>query len=96
MFSIKLKSIALALLISIILTSFALPAAADQSMEMPDEGIDLKAVDVCSLLPQAEVAEIIGTIRESRPTITIDREKGCQWVNKDGHFFEIIYLPLDQ
>ena len=96
MFSMKSKVYLIAFLLFPILIAFSLSSAAAQSMGLPDEGADLQALDVCALLPQSEVAAIIGNIREFKPLITIDREKGCQWVNKDGHFFEITYLPLDQ
>ena len=96
MSAIKPKGFIIVLLLFPLISAFNLSLAAAQSMGLPDEGIDLRAIDVCALVPQSEVAAVVGKIREFNPLISIDREKGCQWVNKDGHFFEVTYMPLDQ
>lgn len=62
------------------------------------QGIDLATVDVCQLLPVAEIEAVVGKLREGSPkeTISIDREKGCEYIEDvNGHFYEITVYPLD-
>lgn len=62
------------------------------------QGVDLSAVNVCELLPVAEIEAVIGKLRDTSPeeTISIDREKGCNYLDDaNGHFYEITYYPLD-
>ena len=75
-------------------------AASDAPSEALEEaqGIDLTAVNVCELLPVAEIEAVVGALRDGSPkeTISIDREKGCQYIDDaNGQFFEITLYPLD-
>ena len=78
----------------------ATEASGETFSEAPSEaqGIDLSAVNVCELLPIAEIEAVIGKLRDTSPkeTISIDREKGCNYIDDaNGHFYEITYYPLD-
>jgi hypothetical protein len=61
------------------------------------EGLDLAAVNVCELLPVAEIEAVVGALRDApKETISLDREKGCQYIeDANGQFFEITLYPLD-
>ncbi len=61
------------------------------------EGIDLAAINVCELLPVAEIEAVVGALRDApKETISLDREKGCQYIeDANGQFFEITLYPLD-
>ncbi len=62
-------------------------------------GIDLSQVDVCELLPVVEVEAVIGPLRQdsTKPTRSLDRERGCHYVDaQQGRFYEVELYPLDQ
>src|SRR5512139_774740 len=68
------------------------------SAEPASAGIDLSQVDVCQLIPVAEVEAVIGTVRKdsTKPTLSLDRERGCHYVEaKHGRFYEVELYPLD-
>ncbi len=68
------------------------------SVETASTGIDLSQVDVCELLPVAEVEAVIGSVRKNstKPTISFDRERGCKYIEaKHGQFYEVTLYPLD-
>ncbi|CAG0932278.1 hypothetical protein TFLX_02516 [Thermoflexales bacterium] len=69
------------------------------SAEATTAGIDLSQVDVCELLPVAEVEAVIGAVRQgsTKPTRSLDRERGCHYVDaKHVRFYEVELYPLDQ
>jgi hypothetical protein len=61
------------------------------------EGINLAAINVCELVPVAEIESVVGALRNApEETISLDREKGCQYIeDANGQFFEITLYPLD-
>ncbi|MBN2554354.1 MAG: hypothetical protein JXA97_00320 [Anaerolineales bacterium] len=78
-------------------------SAASEDLDSPnneydlEDGMKLEGVDVCMLLPRPAIEAIIGVIRdEVEPTLSIDREVGCRFINADGVFFEVQLYPLDQ
>jgi hypothetical protein len=59
--------------------------------------IDLKSLDVCTLIPADQVAHTIGTLSgQGKPTISVAEEKGCEWTNDKGNFADLIVnSPFD-
>lgn len=73
--------------------------AEPSSVEPASAGLDLSNVDVCQLIPAAEVEAIVGPLRKdsAKPTLSLDRERGCKYIeDKHGQFFEVELYPLDQ
>ena len=71
------------------------PVSADTTVA----GIDLSQIDVCELLPVAEVEAVTGPLRQdsTKPTLSLDRERGCKYIDaKHGRFYEVALYPLDQ
>lgn len=59
--------------------------------------IDLKKIDVCTLIPTPELESVIGKIRPpAKPTTSIGEEKGCHFRNDKGRFFEVTIYPLQE
>ncbi|MEO1436003.1 MAG: DUF3558 family protein [Bacteroidota bacterium] len=62
------------------------------------KGLDFSNFDPCGTIPAEAIAAVVGELRsEATKRITeLAEEKGCQWVNTKGNFFEIIYYPLSE
>jgi hypothetical protein len=71
------------------------------SLEDFDEyagGTDLDGVQACELVSNAEVAAIVGPLREdeTEEDISLAGEVGCQFHDQEGHFYTLTYYPISE
>lgn len=71
------------------------------SLEDFDEyagGTDLSGVQACELISNAEVAALVGPLREdeTEEDISLAGEVGCQFHDQEGHFYTLTYYPVSE
>jgi hypothetical protein len=60
-------------------------------------GLDLKSIDVCTMMPQADVESVFGTLRgDPKVDPPNGPEKGCTYYNQQGHFVDISLHPVEE
>lgn len=52
-------------------------------------------LDPCTLLPPAEVAKIIGEIKETKTTLGLRKEKQCDYTNTSGAWLKVSVQSSD-
>lgn len=63
----------------------------------PVHPIDTTALDVCALLPEAEVTAVVGPLRESPSAAEfIGDERGCTYLTEQGFIYTVNVAPLDR
>ncbi|HRQ40599.1 MAG TPA: DUF3558 family protein [Chloroflexota bacterium] len=63
----------------------------------PAEPIDTTTLDVCTLLPEAQVTAVVGPLRESPSAAEfIGDERGCTYLTEQGFIYTINIAPLDR
>ncbi|MBX3057291.1 MAG: DUF3558 family protein [Anaerolineae bacterium] len=59
--------------------------------------IDTTTLDVCALLPEAEVTAVVGPLRESPSAAEfIGDERGCTYLTEQGFIYTVNVAPLDR
>ncbi|MBC8074507.1 MAG: DUF3558 family protein, partial [Chloroflexales bacterium] len=75
----------------------AAPTSAAASSDAIGLGIDQTRLDVCALLPRAEVEAAIGTlVDEPKQSLAIGDEVGCGYLVDQGRGYEVLVYNLDR
>ncbi len=63
----------------------------------PVNPIDTTALDVCTMLPEANVTGVVGPLRESPSAAEfIGDERGCTYLTEQGFIYTVNVAPLDR